>query len=422
MTVTAPARCDLDLCLRQLILSLGIADANYPDGSEVADSAPYTKADLKTRLGQADYEVNSWIVGTLDHPYRSQFDTEETAALSDRDLIPAHLGDYSIATIHTLQYASGTWTFASNPANNATIVINGVTFTFKTSAVTSTEVQIGATVADTITNFCSKLNASANGAITVATYVAGTSPTVVGTYDTTGVGGNAFTMATSSGGHVTVSGATFTGGAPIESIGERAQSLAHIEKVRRLPALYGSPGDLYFVHAGRVHLGKTDNQIVFNIPNIEIQAAAPATVVRSFTDIDVLINASKAHSSTAAENFTTLDIGRTLNVAGSGLAGTILALLSPVNGASVDVVLDDTASATVTSANADLYERGEIELRAPLLYMWGVIAAAIVTCANSGFAVPHRSYWATVYQMYREKVEGKSLSLPEPDRFARIAT
>lgn len=399
MTVTAPAKCDLDFCLRQFILSLGIADQNYPDGSEVAASAPYTKADLKERLGQADYEVNSWIVGTLDHPYRPQFDTEETGLLGDRDLIPAHLGDYSIGTIKSYVTVSGadvagvdgdyieTGTFQNRPFYN----------------------KIGAAVDSGISairfngSYWEILDDGGNDVYFDEDELVGLAyPYLVENWD----------------GGITTPVVT---GAPT-LVARRAQSLAHIEKVRLNPALYGSPGDLYFVHAGRVHLGDPDRLIVFNIPNIEIQQDDPTTVVRSFTDIDVLINASKAHSSTAAENFTTADIGRRLAVAGSGLDGTILSLLSPVNGASVDVIVDDTATTTVSSANATLYERGDIILQAPLLYQWGVIATAILACANQGFNVPHRNYWSTIYQVYEQKVKGKELSLPEPDRFARIAT
>ena len=80
-----------------------------------------------------------------------------------------------------------------------------------TTLLTSVQVEIGATLADTVTNFATVLNASANASINVATYtVRGRS--VVGTYDTQGAGGNLFTLANSSNASVTRSGATFTGG------------------------------------------------------------------------------------------------------------------------------------------------------------------------------------------------------------------
>lgn len=81
----------------------------------------------------------------------------------------------------------------------------------------STEIEIGTTGALTAANFAAALNASADVLISVATYEAGATGTkpgvVTGTYDAAGTGGNAFTMANSSGGSVTRSGATFTGGA-----------------------------------------------------------------------------------------------------------------------------------------------------------------------------------------------------------------
>lgn len=76
------------------------------------------------------------------------------------------------------------------------------------------DVEIGDTKEETAANFAAKLNASTNGAISVATYEA-VDNIVPGTYDTTGTGGNVFTMAASSGGFliaVAVSGPTFTGG------------------------------------------------------------------------------------------------------------------------------------------------------------------------------------------------------------------
>lgn len=81
----------------------------------------------------------------------------------------------------------------------------------------STEVEIGTTIAETAANFATALNASANASITVATYAVPDPPArqdrVIGTYDTLGTGGNAFTLADSSLTSVVRSGATFTGGA-----------------------------------------------------------------------------------------------------------------------------------------------------------------------------------------------------------------
>lgn len=107
--------------------------------------------------------------------------------------------------------ATGALTVAAVPANNETIAVNGVTFTFKSSASTSTEIQIGLTEAATATNMATTLNASANASITVATYSADDNDVLI-TYDAGGTDGNAYTLADSSGANVTRSGATLTGG------------------------------------------------------------------------------------------------------------------------------------------------------------------------------------------------------------------
>lgn len=226
MAITPPALATQAFCLNQLTLALGIAHANNPDGSQVAAASPYTQTDLKRRLALADYEINSWIIETLDHPYRTQFETDESDGLANGAAIPAHLGPYSRAMIS-------------------------------------------------------------------------------GSPDTPAI---------------------------------RAQSIAHIEKVQASPALYGSPTNLYFVHAGRVYLGDTSKTIKFRTCNIEISSFDNPT------------------------------------------------------------------------------------LKAPQLYSWGVIANAVIACGNRGFDVPHREYWAQMLMKYEQMIRGKALSLPEPDRIARVGT
>ena len=108
--------------------------------------------------------------------------------------------------------ATGTLTSGSNPANNETIAVNGVTFTFKTTVVTpATDVLRGATADDTMTNFAAVLNASANASISIATYTVSAAILTV-TYDAGGADGNAFTLADSSAAAVTRGAATLAGG------------------------------------------------------------------------------------------------------------------------------------------------------------------------------------------------------------------
>ena len=123
---------------------------------------------------------------------------------------------------------TGTLTVAVNPSNNETISVNGVTFTFKSSPSGSTEVQIGANAKATSVNFAAKLSASANGSITVASYSADVNTGIVTiTYKTIGgSSGNAYTLADSSSGNVTRSGATLTGSSPVYGDGENFAAAA----------------------------------------------------------------------------------------------------------------------------------------------------------------------------------------------------
>jgi len=107
--------------------------------------------------------------------------------------------------------ATGTLTFDVNPTDTETIAVNGVTFTFVAGASTSTNVNIKATKELTAGEFVVVLNASVNASVSVATYSLVTNVVTVA-YDIYGADGNAFTLADSSGGNVTRSGATLTGG------------------------------------------------------------------------------------------------------------------------------------------------------------------------------------------------------------------
>ena len=81
----------------------------------------------------------------------------------------------------------------------------------------STEIEIGDSIAESVSNFVAALNASTNDDIEVATYAVayagtGRATAATGTYDTYGAEGESFAMAASSAGSIAVSGATFTGG------------------------------------------------------------------------------------------------------------------------------------------------------------------------------------------------------------------
>lgn len=103
------------------------------------------------------------------------------------------------------------------------------------TAVTPTgvNVEIGSTPTRTAANFAAALAASADPLITPASYTEDNN-TVVGTYDATGSAGNAFTMAASSNGAVTVSAPTFRGGADNNFRLTIASSVTGIEDLQRV--------------------------------------------------------------------------------------------------------------------------------------------------------------------------------------------
>lgn len=110
--------------------------------------------------------------------------------------------------------AVGKITFAGQPANNDTVTIKGTTVTFVTGTPTGNQVQIGATLANTITNLLTFLNASTDVNLSAMSYTQGNdlaSTVVYIVSDATGTTGNSYTLA-KAGTNITVSGATLTGG------------------------------------------------------------------------------------------------------------------------------------------------------------------------------------------------------------------
>lgn len=107
--------------------------------------------------------------------------------------------------------ATGALTVAVNPSAAETIAVNGLTLTFVAGASTSTNVHIGSTAADTSDNLAAVLTASTDPLLILATYTSSGGVVSI-TYDADGVIGNTYTLADSSGGHVTKSAATLTGG------------------------------------------------------------------------------------------------------------------------------------------------------------------------------------------------------------------
>ncbi len=109
--------------------------------------------------------------------------------------------------------ATGAITFSAQPVVNATVTINGTTFTFVASGATGNQVNIGATLAATMTALAVALNASVIAGVALATYT-GTATALTMVHDTLGATGNGFTLAASTTpvSNGTVSAATLTGG------------------------------------------------------------------------------------------------------------------------------------------------------------------------------------------------------------------
>lgn len=101
--------------------------------------------------------------------------------------------------------------FSGNPAANDTLVINGTTVTFVASGATGNQVNIGGTLPVTLASLQTFLSASVDANLVKATYSV-TGSTLYLTSVVTGAAGNAYTL-TKVSTAITVSGATFSGGA-----------------------------------------------------------------------------------------------------------------------------------------------------------------------------------------------------------------
>ena len=109
--------------------------------------------------------------------------------------------------------ASGRYVFAANPADSSTFAINGVTFTFKDTPGGGTDIQRDpTTLATSIANAVTVLNASVDPLVSVATYSTPGGGELLIVHDTGGTAGNAFSLGSSTG-NITRSAATLTGGA-----------------------------------------------------------------------------------------------------------------------------------------------------------------------------------------------------------------
>ena len=133
-------------------------------------------------------------------PYRGLI-TDEGAAVIPLDLrgtgfwLTGLFGDPTVSETN----AAASIVFSAQPADGATITLNGVTWTLVSGTPGANETQIGGDLDATLTALASDLNGSADAEIAKCTYAADTGAAALTiTHDTAGTGGNSFTVAASA--------------------------------------------------------------------------------------------------------------------------------------------------------------------------------------------------------------------------------
>ena len=127
-------------------------------------------------------------------------------------------------TVGTVQ-AVGTIQFAANTAVGDTLDINGSIFTFVAGVpVLDSEIQVGGTLPQTLINIATELNANntfTQGNAALATYSFNGVDSITATYDSPGLEGNAFSLATNLG--ASAQNATINGGTPSQTASDVLQ-------------------------------------------------------------------------------------------------------------------------------------------------------------------------------------------------------
>ena len=183
--------------------------------------------------------------------------------------------------------ATGRIAFSGQPANNSTITIGGVVFTFVTGAPTGNQIQIGANLAATLTNAVTALTA-ATGDPALANYSQTGGTTLVLTYKTLGLAGNTLTIAAQAASNGTASGATLTGGANGHTFVSGGQALPSMAIEVGLPDVpffgmnYGARANSLQVQAQRSGLLTATVNVI-----AQGEAVATATAAGSPTILDV---------------------------------------------------------------------------------------------------------------------------------------
>ncbi|WP_431854308.1 hypothetical protein [Azospirillum sp.] len=188
-------------------ITYGGVDLGYTKGGVDVEVATETHKVTVDQFGST--EVNEYIMG---RNVKVKVPLAETTL---ENLIKVVPGASMVGA--TGAKATGSITFTSQPSPGDTIVVNGVTFTFRTAMLGGEDIIIGANVAETALNTTAVLNGSANASLSVATYEAGDGGVSI-SHRVIGTGGNTFTLS-KTGANITVSGSALSGG----TIGDAAR-------------------------------------------------------------------------------------------------------------------------------------------------------------------------------------------------------
>lgn len=194
------------------VLTFGAEGATAATPNNGAVTFSYAPGDLVTLLGgtaltEAVLQVTtSQLVSVLVNAAGAAYAMGDTITLGGGTSAPAAV--VTVLTVVPIP-AKGNILFGVNPSDGDTITLNGVTWTFKTVVSAPAETAIFPTLAQTLTQLVSDLNASTDASLIVATYSATLTQLNI-VYDTPGTGGNAYTLAASV---ATPSAGTLAGGA-----------------------------------------------------------------------------------------------------------------------------------------------------------------------------------------------------------------
>lgn len=267
--------------------------------------------------------------------------------------ITTQFGEFAVA----LQYAkynhgfaknvraSATVSFTGLPADGNTVVVNGVTYTFKTSLTpTAGQVLIGTTTTITAANLAKAINGELDDAV-----AAGTTPNLFATSEASAnyvfltalspskSVGNALTL-TKTGSNITVSGATFSGGITGGEGGNKSFGVAtltdqpsaadnFVVNTETYTFVSGTPA-AYASHTVEVKIGATADVTMLNFVNAVMDTgvdgtdyssgtpANPDAEVIEYSDMRAIMNALVA--GTAGNSLVLTKSGTNLHVSGSG--------------------------------------------------------------------------------------------------------